>query len=303
MYNSQSEHRRGKSVQQMATNHIDTAGQEAVRPKIDIQIDLDRIAEIAFLGLRRSMVFMGFGVNAADNDGLMEFAIPGPLTYQFVPENASPEQRKEMKKHFRSWIIAAALRDLLEAISIALDDFYLAVRITADKTIVPGGFDAVRAEVNRKSLSDKLKKLAELGMAPTYDSHFYGLTKVRNCLAHRLGRVADADCNDADKLTVTWRSFNVEIHTEAGHKHNLLDMIGRPLESPGHVVLVPVDRVKSFQKGSVIDLSHAELAEIGMMVNNAINHFRSETARLAAEHGHAVVKVVKPKAVQQAGQP
>lgn len=280
---------------------VDPAPAPQASPKqINVHIDLDRIAGIAFLGLRRSMVFMGFGVNAADNDEFLEFEIPGPLTMRFVSEGATPEQIKEMKRHFRSWVIASALRDLLEAVSIALTEFYLAVRITGDNSILPQNFDEIRKEVSFKSIPDKLARLSELGMQPVYDVHFFGLTKVRNCLAHRMGLITDSDCSDGDNLTVTWRSFNVELHTESGDRFNILDMIGKRLENPGTIVITPADRIRSFRKGGTIDLSHTELAEIGMMTNNAINHFRAETARLAQAHG---VKVVHPAELKRESPP
>lgn len=272
---------------------------QAAPNQINLHIDLDKIAGIAFLGLRRSMVFMGFGVNAADNDEFLEFDIPGPLTMRFVSEGATPEQIKEMKRHFRVWVIASALRDLLEAISIALTEFYLVVRITADKSIQPQNFDDVRKEVSFKSIPDKLARLSELGMKPVYDAHFFGLTKVRNCLAHRMGLITDSDCNDGDNLTVTWRSFDVELHTESGERFNILDIIGKRLENPGTIVITPADRTRSFRKGSTIDLSHTELAEIGMMTNNAINHFRAETARLAQAHGIKVIQLPEAKSEAQ----
>ncbi len=274
----------------------DSAPAPQASPKqINVHIDLDRIADIAFLGLRRSMVFMGFGVNAADNNEFLEFEIPGPLKMRFVPEGATLEQIKEMKLHFRSWVIASALRDLLEAVSIALTKFYLAVRIAGDNSILPQNFDEIEKEVSFKSIPDKLSRLSELGMKAVYDAHFFGLTKVRNCLAHRMGLVADSDCNDGDKLTVTWRSFNIELHTESGERFNILNIIGKRLENPGTIVITPADRIRSFRKGSTIDLTHTELAEIGIMTNNAINHFRAETTRLAQAHGIEVIH--KPKLV------
>jgi hypothetical protein len=84
-------------------------------------MDVNAIAEISNLGIRRATCFLGLGVNAARDTRLKDYSLSDFSFVQEIPENIPDETISRFKVDFEHWIILSALRELIETFSVFLD--------------------------------------------------------------------------------------------------------------------------------------------------------------------------------------
>jgi hypothetical protein len=96
-----------------------------------VTVDLDRLLETALLGARRASVFMALGTNAAEDPTHTSYRLPTAISMSLLPEDVSTENVAEFKREFRVWIVASALRDLIDHFSVYLDQVFEACWLPA----------------------------------------------------------------------------------------------------------------------------------------------------------------------------
>jgi len=74
-----------------------------------LEINLDRLLDLAPKGVQRDSSFMALGLKAASDETLSSVALGGMMSWRFMPDPLSPEQAAEVRKHFRKWVIGNAL--------------------------------------------------------------------------------------------------------------------------------------------------------------------------------------------------
>ncbi|MFZ3017716.1 MAG: hypothetical protein WA056_04550 [Gallionella sp.] len=102
-----------------------------------INIDLDKLLEVALNGVRRASVFMGLGVNAAIDDNFRKYQLTPLTNIQLVPDNVPEEMLKHFKEEFRLWIEAAGFRELADTFANYLDSVHhmcLVMKAISEKT-------------------------------------------------------------------------------------------------------------------------------------------------------------------------
>src|SRR5437867_1963433 len=92
--------------------------------KAHINVDLRNVLEIALLGVRRAGMFIGLGVNAAENPAIMDYQIHGFKEIHLLPDNLPQPAIEASKRDFRQWIIGNGLTELLHHYSLFLDELY-----------------------------------------------------------------------------------------------------------------------------------------------------------------------------------
>lgn len=193
-------------------------------------LNLLRPTAVLGLAVQRSIDLVSFGLHAATT------ATPEDLT---VPETfiqvkaGEPLTVDEARREFRTWILAAGLRDCVEALGGTLewarkesamwtwpgtvsrrDDGLLELHaevpgVRWDKDIVEGA-----ARFDRLPLPAKVKHLESLGVArPAFTDDILSLNAARNCLAHRGGVVGAEDLRVADDpgMMIAWRRLDVQL--------------------------------------------------------------------------------------------
>jgi hypothetical protein len=73
-------------------------------------INLDQIRITALTGVNRAIIFMGLGVNAADDPAFVDYQLKGPVQIPVIPHELSESELLAAKKDFRNWIIGNGLR-------------------------------------------------------------------------------------------------------------------------------------------------------------------------------------------------
>jgi hypothetical protein len=234
-----------------------------------IEINLDRIAAVAHLGIRRASIFMGLGVNSSKREDFKSYKLEDNFNFDVVGRDLNDEEIQKAKEHFRIWIISNSLREVIESLSIALDGLYLASKLIAERM---NGIQMKKeaAKIQRvTSVSYKLEEIKKIGIDIGLIEHFKSLSQVRNCLAHRRGVVGSEDCEDGKTLRIKWRSFKVKLVGE-GWEGSVEDYINVSLPTAASVVVAHEDTVREFKVGQVIQLSERDLNEILYMAHGTV---------------------------------
>ena len=79
---------------------------------------IDKIIEIALLGIRRASALMGMGVNLSNQDGKINYHLDKLSELRLLPEILSQEEDLDLRNSFRIWIEGNSLREAIESLSI-----------------------------------------------------------------------------------------------------------------------------------------------------------------------------------------
>jgi len=230
-----------------------------------INIDFDRILNVALVGVRRASVFMGLGVNAAIDPGFRSFQLSSLTQIQLLPDNISDETIGEFKDEFRLWIEAAGLRELSEAFAVFLDEVHLAGLLLQAGRPSPE-LNESQLRFRSEGLPNKLNVLRQrFNVEPKHADFLVLMSRARNCLAHRRGLVGPEDLRPGEtELAVRWLGidFFVEVPDGTRHSLNQIPEGGLHLPEGGAVKMQFLERVRQFPLHAKLQLSTRDLAEI-----------------------------------------
>src|ERR1051326_8981105 len=146
-----------------------------------ISVNLDDIANVAHKGVRRASVFMGLGVNAANDPTFQKYQlskIDHPegqfVHFEFVPNEVDEDTLKTFKAEFRTWIVSNGLRELIEAYAVFLDRIYdtLLLAEGVQKKTDGNVLNKRNAAFLKFGIEKKLKRLwAEYGVRPEHPDY------------------------------------------------------------------------------------------------------------------------------------
>ena len=159
-----------------------------------IPIHVDKIIQIPFTGINRALIFMGFGVNSADNPDFTDFKLSKHTHHHWNAYKASDSQIKKFKNEYRNWIIGCSLREILEHYSLYLERVADCCFILQNPTSILHEYYKAKKSFERKSLREKLDYLnTEYNIGTKNNKLLLTLQGARNCLVHRLGVVGSRD--------------------------------------------------------------------------------------------------------------
>jgi hypothetical protein len=193
----------------------------ATMDKHHINIDLKQLSEIAHTGVRRAVLFMGIGLNAAHRDDFVDYELhklplaPGQTSplIDFFPSDLPLNRVREFKRQFAIWITGCGLREVLEHYALFLDRIHnyslliYQIRGQLDK------LDPVREQriFNRKlGIPRKLDILRErFSIAPNDSESIAQMYRARNCLTHDFGVVSPKHCAGGTQFVLRWKAFDL----------------------------------------------------------------------------------------------
>ncbi|HCL66960.1 MAG TPA: hypothetical protein DIC56_19410 [Rhizobium sp.] len=234
-----------------------------------VTINFDALLESLRKTVRRSVIMMGVGVNAAEYQPRISHVLAdeGPFGVGLVPDEVSEEDRAHFADEFSKWVKANGLRELLEGFSIYLNELYSALFLIDLKVsghrrpelVVPPKFE-------RRGLADQL---SELGKLISIDQRsrviLASLNQARNCYAHRRGRVGLPDLNDG-RMVVTWNRPYFSVTEPDGQVHYDDQMFGRTLPEGGVLSFGVREETREFTLGQELVLAKPELKQICLHV-------------------------------------
>ena len=231
-----------------------------------ITIDLDRVREKANVGIRRAFVFMGFGVNAANNSEFAQFNLPSVIDYGFLPREPDASELDEFKEHFRHWVVGNGLRELEETFALFLDAIFDACLLTHNTTKPDVKSTTLALSCTQAGIEKKLRLLKEHFLVESdAERHLISLAKARNCLTHRRGIVSQADFNRTDGFVLSWYAVDVIFDRKNEAPISLSSHTStEPITSKegGKIIAKFENRERIFGAREVIDLSAYELRDI-----------------------------------------
>lgn len=239
----------------------------------EIALDFNGILEIALKGLRRSAVFMGLGVNAANDPNNSAYQLTSLTQIQILPDNVTPETLQHFKDEFKVWIQAGALREATESFALFLDELHRACSIVhaVNNQVSTEELAEKQANFSKEGVPNKINMLEQrYNVTSAGKAYLLLLNRARNCLTHRNGHVGPEDLKGESHFTVQWRGLDVFIQEPNGQK-TMMDAIpegGLLLEEGGSVNVQIVERNRSFKDGAMLSLSPRDLAEINWFYAN-----------------------------------
>ncbi|MGH8503839.1 MAG: hypothetical protein ACREVE_15515 [Gammaproteobacteria bacterium] len=232
-----------------------------------INIDFDKLLEVALKGVRRASVFMGLGVNAAIDKDFKNYQLSPLTNIQLVPDNVPEENLKHIKEEFRVWIEAGGFRELADTFARYLDSVHhtcLVMKAVREKTSVTD-FSDVHLKFRSEGFPNKLNILQQrFSVGPAHGPQLISLSRARNCLTHRNGIVGEEDLRGETEFSAKWHGMDVFIEEPNGKRHpfNETPPEGLLLPEGGSVKMQFVERVRSFKRGEKLLLSTRDLAEV-----------------------------------------
>jgi hypothetical protein len=259
----------------------------------EITINFAKLQDIAVKGVRRTSIFMGLGINGANDPNLKEYQLSGVMQFRFVPNNVDEKTLLHFKDEFGRWIVACGFRELIETYSVFLDEVNCSCLLieAAGKQIPLNKVKPIDAKFRRhpRGIEGKLDDLKnKFSVEMTAPSYLLSINKARNCLTHRRGIVAKDDFNDGNQLTVLWKGIDLHTETESGETVSVQPMSqftpSQDLVVPGHGWLKGIycERKKSFPQKSSVSFLPGELAEICYFFTDATNDIITSAQTYAA---------------------
>ena len=238
-------------------------------------INVPELTKLAHVGVRRSALFMGLGLNAAHREDFNDYElhkipiVPGQtgLPMDFFPPGLPAARVKEFKTEFAMWIIACGFRELLEHYALFLDQMHKYCLVVFHSRGKLGPLDPKEAqmEFNRRfGIPKKLDTLkARFSVAPTDSDSIKQLYEARNCLTHDLGIVRQRRCDNDGQFTLTWKAMDVVAQGENSRvERPAIELIGNTTDEPTMIGVRMVSRERKFALGSKLALSQQDLWEI-----------------------------------------
>lgn len=146
-----------------------------------ININLPAIRNIAVRGVRRTAIFMGLGINAANNPDFKQYELAKLTGFEFIEPISDERTLAGLKTEFGRWIVGNGLRELIETFCIFLDEIHVAcLWMSASCHKIPlNQIQTQDKKFRHKGLKDKLphlKKHLQRYINPTrfYDKHQSG---------------------------------------------------------------------------------------------------------------------------------
>lgn len=168
-----------------------------------------------------------------------------------------------LQDEYLRWAFSSTLRDLIEAFSILLLECYVCAYKVRELIENPLPVSVDKFEM--MGVDGQLSVLDEqFGIGKAWLDRLAGYNAARNCMAHRMGRVALKDADpDSGKLTVRWLSCNVEVSDKpsfASPMGDLLKLIR--MSGTQEVAFALLDAQKSFEIGHIVHFSLEEMLQI-----------------------------------------
>jgi hypothetical protein len=246
-----------------------------------VNIDYGRIIANAQTGIRRSAVFMGLGVNAADDIESKKYQLVDETRIQLLPNEVSSEVLNAWKTEFRSWVVAGGFRELVEHLCIFLDRIY-----DVSKLIQKTHNLKDKKRFERAGLDEKIKLLdTQLGIHYVHGDALGSFYPLRNCLIHRLGVVSTKDILNTGTLDFYYLRMKLVFTAESGGVIDLPDSEPFSSDEDGTIGLNFHIQKLSFRRGEKIDLSPRILTEILFFSDLCVREYAKQAIEFARANG------------------
>jgi hypothetical protein len=256
-----------------------------------ININLPAIKNIAVKGVRRTAVFMGLGINTANNPDFKQYKLADITGLEFIEPISDEKTLTHFKTEFGRWVVGNGLRELIETFCVFLDEIHMVcLLIASNPNKIP--LDDIRkrnSKYRHLTFKNKLERLdSDFGTSKVQSPDFLlSINQARNCLTHRRGMVGIEDCLENQQLDVKWIGIDVFAETPSGERTALFPMPkeGVLLPKGGKVIGINQERVKTFPINSIVEFTPRDLSEICLFILNQTNEVVRAVQEYAKNNG------------------
>lgn len=261
-----------------------------------MHIDFSKVQEKALKGIRRSYVFMGLGINSAEDDRLINYQLTPITNLQLLKNDLGDDVVSGFKENYSEWVINNSFRDALESFHIFVEELYLCLIIIKKKATDLGKVKQSVKSFEKLPFPKKMEELKRcFSVSPEFIEHIKSINKARNCLSHRGWVVSKKDFNNVPKtaLVVGWRGMNMVLTDQDGEREcHMSELVGLVTQHETQVGLKFVSREKTFSSCEVLCFEPKELAEILWYWTMEINKMVQCSIEYAKQSG---IIIVEPK--------
>lgn len=231
-----------------------------------IILNLDDDIEILRTGVRRADIFMGVGLNAAENTPPISHLLATESIHviDLVKKNLTPDEQTHVNLEFAKWIRANGLRELVETFAIFSDRLYIALFLMSQGTDARGEKLKPIVRFEKLGVTDKIDVMSKLIPVDDGDRRVLrSLNQARNCYAHRRGIVGKRDLNPGEQsMLLRWNGFRMEVREPDGNIISEAEMYEHVFQRGGEIDLRVVERTREFAVGAELVLEKQDLKEI-----------------------------------------
>src|SRR5690606_28709206 len=98
-----------------------------------MNIDFDKVLKKGLKGIRRSYVFMGLGVNSAEDDRLCNYQLTAVTNMQLLQNGLDKITVANFKENYKDWALNNAFRDALETFHIFIEELFVCLILLKKK--------------------------------------------------------------------------------------------------------------------------------------------------------------------------
>jgi hypothetical protein len=235
-------------------------------------IDFDKLKDFAHVGVRRAVIFMGLGLNAAHREDFLDYElskIPSStgerrFPIEFFPEALPAERVNYFKVEFARWIQDCCLCDLLEHHALFLDKIHLHALVvyrSLGKLAEKDDPEKLHNKFRHEGIPGKHKTLRErFGVVPKHSATIDQLYEARNALTHDFGVVLPKRCDANGNFVLRWPKFNfIGIGNETGKETPLAAMMGERTTEETTIALRVEQRETTYKAGERIEARTEDL--------------------------------------------
>lgn len=228
-----------------------------------ITINIDHVAEVMRLGVRRAMAFIGLVEVYSAQEAPRSLSLSTMTSFRVLPDPLPETVAASCKKEFVSWVLGNSLAELDRFLHLFLDQVWHVAELVENGPVQAGEVNPISIEGQTNSAAKMRLVTGRIGAEDQQSPHWATLANARNCLMHQAGQVTPAKANHEGALRVSWRRLETLIETENGGRFVMND-IYEPfqIDSPGRAAIAVADHHIDFQVGEQINLRPQYLSEI-----------------------------------------
>lgn len=259
-------------------------------PTTIVRLNFDALRRVTDVAVARASVFLGLATNAVSAPQPPSHVLDDKVQYCFVPKEVTSGTLVHFREEFIYWILANALRDLVESFSGFLIHCRRLIFVIDLETIDEAEFARELAEYEKKSIRIQYELLKDIvGLDSTYMEMFETFRKARNCLAHRRGIVSEIDVNtDDSQLRLRWCFMATFLENPDGTEqivdNDTISLIA-PTAVERRIVAHLTWKEREYRIGSQIRLSRHDLGEICFGLHFATEHVLAKLRDFALQKG------------------
>ena len=228
-----------------------------------VNIDFNKLADLAEHGVRRAVAFVGLGQKAWNDESIDSIKLDVPFGFQLLPDPLPKELAVEVRSSFRLWVSGSALAEIVQGLSLFADQFFEAALYIAynGKLFSKTEIDRIQKFKNDTNLASKLQTIADqTGINIGLLQHADGWCRARNAHSHNRGVVRERDCSPGETgLKVSWNEFQVLIE---GKKVDVAEILGKSFQKDTSLGVQFGQGTKTFEVGSAADFSEQEIVNL-----------------------------------------